>query len=216
MNYIIAIDGPSGSGKSTVAEKISERLGIEYLNTGSMYRAVTKYFLDKNINEKNIDLIENSLNNIDIKIVDGEVFLNGENVSADIRGDMVTKNVSRVSANHKVREKLVSLQRDIAKDTSFVLDGRDIGTVVFPDAKYKFYLTASPKIRAIRRYEQNESNLSVDELEKSIIARDKYDSSRKTSPLKKAEDAILIDNSNMTINETLDAIISRVDTFDVI
>lgn len=216
MNYIIAIDGPSGSGKSTVAEKISERLGIEYLNTGSMYRAVTKYFLDKNINEKNIDLIENSLNNIDIKIVDGEVFLNGENVSADIRGDMVTKNVSRVSANHKVREKLVSLQRDIAKDTSFVLDGRDIGTVVFPDAKYKFYLTASPKIRAIRRFEQNESNLSVDELEKSIIARDKYDSSRKTSPLKKAEDAILIDNSNMTINETLDAIISRVDTFDVI
>lgn len=216
MNYIIAIDGPSGSGKSTVAEKISERLGIEYLNTGSMYRAVTKYFLDKNINEKNIDLIENSLNDIDIKIVDGEVFLNGENVSADIRGDMVTKNVSRVSANHKVREKLVSLQRDIAKDTSFVLDGRDIGTVVFPDAKYKFYLTASPKIRAIRRFEQNESNLSVDELEKSIIARDKYDSSRKTSPLKKAEDAILIDNSNMTINETLDAIISRVDTFDVI
>lgn len=216
MNYIIAIDGPSGSGKSTVAEKISERLGIEYLNTGSMYRAVTKYFLDKNINEKNIDLIENSLNDIDIKIVDGEVFLNGENVSADIRGDMVTKNVSRVSANHKVREKLVSLQRDIAKDTSFVLDGRDIGTVVFPDAKYKFYLTASPKVRAIRRFEQNESNLSVDELEKSIIARDKYDSSRKTSPLKKAEDAILIDNSNMTINETLDAIISRVDTFDVI
>lgn len=216
MNYIIAIDGPSGSGKSTVAEKISERLGIEYLNTGSMYRAVTKYFLDKNINEKNIDLIENSLNDIDIKIVDGEVFLNGENVSADIRGDMVTKNVSRVSANHKVREKLVSLQRDIAKDTSFVLDGRDIGTVVFPDAKYKFYLTASPKVRAIRRFEQNESNLSVDELEKSIISRDKYDSSRKTSPLKKAEDAILIDNSNMTINETLDAIISRVDTFDVI
>lgn len=216
MNYIIAIDGPSGSGKSTIAEKISERLGIEYLNTGSMYRAVTKYFLDKNINEKNIDLIENSLDDIDIKIVDGEVFLNGENVSADIRGDMVTKNVSRVSANHKVREKLVSLQRDIAKDTSFVLDGRDIGTVVFPDAKYKFYLTASPKVRAIRRFEQNESNLSVDELEKSIIARDKYDSSRKTSPLKKAEDAILIDNSNMTINETLDAIISRVDTFDVI
>lgn len=216
MNYIIAIDGPSGSGKSTIAEKISERLGIEYLNTGSMYRAVTKYFLDKNINEKNIDLIENSLNDIDIKIVDGEVFLNGENVSADIRGDMVTKNVSRVSANHKVREKLVSLQRDIAKDTSFVLDGRDIGTVVFPDAKYKFYLTASPKVRAIRRFEQNESNLSVDELEKSIIARDKYDSSRKTSPLKKSEDAILIDNSNMTINETLDAIISRVDTFDVI
>lgn len=211
MNYIIAIDGPSGSGKSTIAEKISDILGIEYLNTGSMYRAVTKYFLDRNIKEKNIDLIENSLDVIDIKIVDGEVFLNGENVSNEIRGDLVTKNVSWVSANQKVREKLVSLQRDIAKDTSFVLDGRDIGTVVFPDAKYKFFLTASPKVRAIRRFEQNESSLSVDELEESIIARDKYDSSRKTSPLKKAQDAILIDNSNMTIDETLEAIISKVD-----
>lgn len=211
MNYIIAIDGPSGSGKSTIAEKISDRLGIEYLNTGSMYRAVTKYFLDRNIKEKNIELIENSLDDIDIKIVDGEVFLNGKNVSNEIRGDLVTKNVSWVSANKKVREKLVSLQRDIAKDTSFVLDGRDIGTVVFPDAKYKFFLTASPKVRAIRRFEQNESSLSVDELEESIIARDKYDSSRKTSPLKKAQDAILIDNSNMTIDETLEAIISKVD-----
>ena len=211
MNYIIAIDGPSGSGKSTIAEKISDILGIEYLNTGSMYRAVTKYFLDRNINEKNVELIEKSLNDIEIKIVDGEVFLNGENVSNEIRGDLVTKNVSWVSANQKVREKLVSLQRDIAKDTSFVLDGRDIGTVVFPDAKYKFFLTASPRVRAIRRFEQNESSLSVDELEESIIARDKYDSSRKTSPLKRAEDAILIDNSNMTIDETLEAIISKVD-----
>lgn len=212
MNYIIAIDGPSGSGKSTIAEKISDILGIEYLNTGSMYRAVTKYFLDRNINEKNVELIEKRLNDIEIKIVDGEVFLNGENVSNEIRGDLVTKNVSWVSANQKVREKLVSLQRDIAKDTSFVLDGRDIGTVVFPDAKYKFFLTASPRVRAIRRFEQNESSLSVDELEESIIARDKYDSSRKTSPLKKAEDSILIDNSNMTIDETLEAIISKVDT----
>ncbi|EGC82432.1 putative cytidylate kinase [Anaerococcus prevotii ACS-065-V-Col13] len=152
------------------------------------------------------------MDDIDIKIVDGEVFLNGENVSNEIRGDLVTKNVSWVSANQKVREKLVSLQRDIAKDTSFVLDGRDIGTVVFPDAKYKFFLTASPKVRAIRRFEQNESSLSVDELEESIIARDKYDSSRKTSPLKKAQDAILIDNSNMTIDETLEAIISKVDS----
>ncbi|WP_130819901.1 (d)CMP kinase [Anaerococcus vaginimassiliensis] len=212
MNYIIAIDGPSGSGKSTIAEKISDILGIEYLNTGSMYRAVTKYFLDRNINEKNVELIEKSLNDIEIKIVDGEVFLNGKNVSNEIRGDLVTKNVSWVSANQKVREKLVSLQRDIAKDTSFVLDGRDIGTVVFPDAKYKFFLTASPRVRAIRRLEQNESSLSVDELEESIIARDKYDSSRKTSPLKRAEDAILIDNSDMTIDETLEAIISKVDT----
>lgn len=216
MTYIIALDGPSGSGKSTIAKKISERLGIEYLNTGSMYRAVTKYFLDKHISEGDLDKIIYFLDQIQIDFKEGAIFLNGDDVSKEIRTDLVTKNVSWVSANENVREKLVDMQRQIAQNTSFILDGRDIGTVVFPDAKYKFFLTASPRIRALRRFEQNESDLSIDELEKSIIERDEYDSNRETSPLKKAVDAHLIDNSDLNIEETIDAILAIMDREDVI
>ncbi len=216
MTYIIALDGPSGSGKSTIAKELSERLTIEYLNTGSMYRAVTKYFLDKNIKEEDLEKIIKALDQIQIDFKKGAIFLNGEDVSKEIRSDLVTKNVSWVSANKNVREKLVDMQRQIAQNTSFILDGRDIGTVVFPNAKYKFFLTASPKIRALRRFEQNESDLSIDELEKAIIKRDEYDSTRETSPLKKAEDAHLIDNSDLNIEETIDAILAIMDREDVI
>lgn len=216
MKYIIALDGPSGSGKSTIAQELSERLGIEYLNTGSMYRAVTKYFLDKNIKESDLDKIVKNLENIQIDFNEGAVFLNGDDVSKEIRSDIVTKNVSWVSANEDVRRKLVDMQREIAKNTSFILDGRDIGTVVFPNAKYKFFLTASPRVRAIRRFDQNESDLSLDELEKSIIERDEYDSNRETSPLRKAEDACLIDNSDLNIEETIDMILDKMDSEDVI
>lgn len=216
MTYIIALDGPSGSGKSTIAQKLSESLGIEYLNTGSMYRAVTKYFLDNDIKERDLDKIIENLKNIQINFNEGAIFLNGDDVSKEIRSDLVTKNVSWVSANEKVREKLVDMQRQIAKNTSFILDGRDIGTVVFPNAKYKFFLTASPRVRALRRFEQNESDLSLDELEKSIIKRDEYDSNRETSPLRKAEDACLIDNSDLNIEETIDMILDMMDSEDVI
>lgn len=216
MTYIIALDGPSGSGKSTIAQKLSESLGIEYLNTGSMYRAVTKYFLDNDIKERDLDKIIENLENIQIDFNEGAIFLNGDDVSNEIRSDLVTKNVSWVSANEKVREKLVDMQRQIAKNTSFILDGRDIGTVVFPNAKYKFFLTASPRVRALRRFEQNESDLSLDELEKSIIKRDEYDSNRETSPLRKAEDACLIDNSDLNIEETIDMILDMMDSEDVI
>lgn len=216
MKYIIALDGPSGSGKSTIAQELSERLGIEYLNTGSMYRAVTKYFLDKNIKESDLDKIVKNLENIQIDFNEGAIFLNGDDVSKEIRSDIVTKNVSWVSANENVRRKLVDMQREIAKNTSFILDGRDIGTVVFPNAKYKFFLTASPRVRAIRRFDQNESDLSLDELEKSIIERDEYDSNRETSPLRKAEDACLIDNSDLNIEETIDMILDKMDSEDVI
>ena len=216
MKYIIALDGPSGSGKSTIAQELSERLGIEYLNTGSMYRAVTKYFLDKNIKESDLDKIVKNLENIQIDFNEGAIFLNGDDVSKEIRSDIVTKNVSWVSANENVRRKLVDMQREIAKNTSFILDGRDIVTVVFPNAKYKFFLTASPRVRAIRRFDQNESDLSLDELEKSIIERDEYDSNRETSPLRKAEDACLIDNSDLNIEETIDMILDKMDSEDVI
>lgn len=217
MTYIIAIDGPSGSGKSTISNELAEILKIQYLNTGAMYRAVTYFFIENNVNEDaNDELILTMLDKIKINFIDNEIYLNGKNIEKEIRTDQVTKNVSWVSANALVREKLVSMQRDIADEKSFVLDGRDIGTVVFPDAKYKFYLTASSKERARRRFLQNESELTIEEIEKSIIDRDLYDSSREISPLRKADDAIEIDSSMQSIDQTIDAILSYMDKEDVI
>ena len=217
MTYILAIDGPSGSGKSTISVKLAEILKIEYLNTGSMYRAVTKYFLDNNIKEDASDCkISEVLDDINIDFIENNIYINGENVEGDIRTDLVTKNVSRVSANGLVRQRLVEMQREIANEKSFVLDGRDIGTVVFPNAKYKFYLTANTHQRAIRRFFQNESGLSIDELEQAIIQRDLYDSTRAISPLKKADDAIEIDNSNQTIEETVKTILDNMEKDDVV
>lgn len=217
MTYILAIDGPSGSGKSTISVKLAEILKIEYLNTGSMYRAVTKYFLDNNIKEDASDCkISEVLDDINIDFIENNIYINGENVEGDIRTDLVTKNVSWVSANGLVRQRLVEMQREIANEKSFVLDGRDIGTVVFPNAKYKFYLTANTHQRAIRRFFQNESGLSIDELEQAIIQRDLYDSTRAISPLKKADDAIEIDNSNQTIEETVKTILDNMGKDDVV
>lgn len=217
MTYIIAIDGPSGSGKSTISNELAEILKIQYLNTGAMYRAVTHFFLENSINEDASDeQILSMLGKIKINFIDNEIYLNGNNIEKEIRTDQVTKNVSWVSANALVREKLVSMQREIANEKSFVLDGRDIGTVVFPDAKYKFYLTASSKERARRRFLQNESDLTIEEIEKSIIDRDLYDSSRENSPLRKADDAIEIDSSMQSIDQTIDAILSHMDKEDVL
>lgn len=217
MTYIVAIDGPSGSGKSTISKKLANILEIEYLNTGAMYRAVTLYFLDHGLNEVSTkEEILKALAEIKLDFVDNQIILNGENVESLIRTDEVTKNVSWVSANEDVRASLVKSQREIAKAKSFILDGRDIGTVVFPDAKYKFYLTADSRQRAIRRFKQNESALTIDELEKAIIDRDLYDSTRVVSPLKKADDAIEIDTSNISIDQTIRQILSHIGEYDAL
>ncbi|WP_040397055.1 (d)CMP kinase [Anaerococcus senegalensis] len=214
-NYIIALDGPSGSGKSTIANLLANKLKISYLNTGSMYRALTLYFLENNI--KKSDTIDiKILKKINIDINEDKVFLNGKDVSQEIRYKEVTENVSWVSSIPVVREYLVELQRNISKNKSIILDGRDIGTVVFPDAKYKFYLDASSFVRAKRRFEQNEIDKSFVEIKKDIEKRDYLDSHREVSPLKKAEDAIEIDSSDLTIDQTIEKILEKMDKEDVL
>lgn len=214
-NFIIALDGPSGSGKSTIANILAKKLKISYLNTGSMYRAVTLFFLENNI-EKSDKIDIDLLRKINIDIKEDKVFLNEKDVSDKIRNKEVTENVSWVSSILLVRKYLVDMQRKISQNKSIILDGRDIGTVVFPNAKYKFFLVASSEVRAKRRYEQNEIDKSLEEIQKDIEKRDYLDSHREISPLKKAEDAIEIDSSNLTIDETIEEIINKMDKEDVL
>lgn len=214
-NFIIALDGPSGSGKSTIANILAKKLKISYLNTGSMYRAVTLFFLENN--KKKSDKIDiDLLRKINIDIKGDKVFLNEKDVSEKIRNKEVTENVSWVSSISLVRKYLVDMQRKISQNKSIILDGRDIGTVVFPNAKYKFFLVASSEVRAKRRYEQNEIDKSLEEIQKDIEKRDYLDSHREISPLKKAEGAIEIDSSNLSIDETIEEIINKMDKEDVL
>lgn len=207
---IIAIDGPAGAGKSTISKIIAKKLNIEYIDTGAMYRAVTYYFLKNNIDFKNETEIVQELEKIDIDFTDNKIFLNGKDVSKEIRTKEVNENVSNVSAVESVRIKMVDLQRSMSIKKSVLLDGRDIGTVVFPNANYKFYLIASVDIRAKRRFlEEKEKgvNLDINQIKKSIQNRDYIDSTRSISPLKKADDAIEIDTSDMSIDEVVNKII---------
>ena len=197
---IIAIDGPAGAGKSTISKLIANRLGIMYIDTGAMYRAVTYYFLQNDVKFDDKDEIKSSLDKIDIDFDGDKVYLCNQDVTSQIRSKIVNENVSDVSAIDVVREKMVDMQRLMSKKKSVLLDGRDIGTVVFPSADYKFYLTASVDVRAKRRYleEQNKGNIniSIEEIKKSIENRDYIDSNRKITPLKKADDAVEIDTSD--------------------
>lgn len=211
---IIAFDGPAGSGKSTIAKIISEKLGITYLDTGAMYRAVTLYFLENNVDFNDESQVEINLEKIELEFINDKLYLNNKDVSVQIREKNVNDNVSFVSAIRIVREKMVDLQRKMSGKKSVVLDGRDIGTVVFPNADYKFYVTASVDVRARRRYEEELqkgiSNLSFDEVKKSMENRDYIDSNREVTPLRKADDAIEIDTSDMSIDEVLEKILSYI------
>ena len=207
---IITIDGPSGAGKSTVAKLIADKLGFKYLDTGAMYRAVTLYMIENQVDIKNEEEVINALNKLNIGFDSNyRIYLDSQDITEYIRKEKVVKFVSEVSAISSVRRKMVDLQRDIAKEGNYILDGRDAGSVVFPNADYKFYLEASLEERAKRRYKEElskEVDISFEAVKESIKKRDKYDSNRKDSPLVVPENAIIIDTTNMTIDEVAEEI----------
>jgi len=214
MSFNVAIDGPAGAGKSTIAKKIAKKMEYIYVDTGAMYRAMALFFIENGIKAEETDKINTKCKDADITIEhqNGEqiVLLNGKNVNGLIRTEEVGKMASASSVNQKVREKLVELQQKLAEKTDVIMDGRDIGTVVLPNADVKVYLTASSKVRAQRRYDEltaKGEKVDFDVIEKDIIERDHRDMTRDISPLKQAEDAILVDSSNMGIDEVVDAII---------
>ena len=213
-NIAIAIDGPAGAGKSTIAKLIAKRKGYIYVDTGAMYRAMALYFIEQGIGAEEQQRISEAAPAVDVTITyeNGEqiVWLNGRNVNGLIRTEEVGKMASSSSVNKEVRKKLVELQQALAKKESVVMDGRDIGTCVLPDADVKVYLTADSHVRAVRRYEELKAKgqeCDLDMIEKDIIDRDYQDMHRELSPLKQAEDAVLLDSSNMTIEQVADAII---------
>ena len=213
MSMNIAIDGPAGAGKSTIAKRLGKKLGFIYVDTGAMYRAMAYYFLQHNIDAKDENAIAAACPDVDVTITyengEQQVLLNGENVNGVIRNEEVGNMASSTSVYPVVRKKLVELQRQLAKSADVIMDGRDIGTCVLPDAQVKIYLTASSATRAKRRYDElTEKGVSCDlaEIEKDIIDRDYRDMHRETSPLRQAEDAVLVDSSEMNIDEVVDAI----------
>ena len=215
MSYFnIAVDGPAGAGKSTIAKAVAAKLGFIYVDTGAMYRAMALYFLRQGIGKEEEAAISAACGQVEITIryEDGsqQVILNGENVSSQIRNEEVGNMASATSVYLPVREKLVQLQQELAKTANVIMDGRDIGTCVLPDAQAKVYLTASSAIRAKRRYDELKEKgvmCNLEEIEQDIIERDYRDMHREHSPLKLAEDAVLVDSSDMTIEEVIDAII---------
>ncbi len=215
MVHNIAIDGPAGAGKSTVAKKVAKELSFVYVDTGAMYRAMALYLLRKGVNREDPDEIGEACQNAEISIEyqNGEqiVLLDGENVNAHLRTEEVSAMASVSSAVPRVRKKLLDLQRKLARTMSVVMDGRDIGTTILPDADVKIYLTASSLTRARRRYlEYQEKGEPCDlaEIQKTIEERDQRDMTREISPLCQAEDAVLVDSSELTIDETVEKILS--------
>lgn len=214
---VIAVDGPSASGKSTLAKDLADRLGFIFVDTGAMYRAVTLYFLRNHTKFELPEAVVYALNHIDIefKVIDRKntCFLNGENVESSIRSTEVSENVSKISAISLVREAMVAQQRKMAEKSNLVMDGRDIGTVVFPQANIKFFITASLSVRAMRRYHDAvkiDPDITLQEVEDNLKMRDYTDTNRENSPLRKAADAIEIDNSSIGREDQLDLVLGMV------
>ena len=212
---IIAIDGPAASGKSTTSRGVATRMGITYLDTGAMYRAITLGLMEHGVSFKDLSAITEFLDTVNIYFEDSNsgnnIFLNDKSVTNQIRSSTVTEKVSEVSAINVVRDSMVQIQREIADNTDCILEGRDIGTVVFPNADFKFFLVAGLEIRALRR--QKDLNKigekkTIDEIKTDIRLRDELDTNRDNSPLLKAKDAIEIDTGLLTIGEQIDKIVS--------
>ncbi len=214
MSFIVAIDGPAGAGKGTITKQVAEKLNLINVDTGATFRCVALNMLKENIRLDEEEKIEKILEKINIEMKsNGEIFLNGENVTKKIRENDVNNFVSPVSTIQIVRNKLLEIQRKIAEGKDVIMEGRDIGTTVFPNADVKIYLDATPEERAKRRMLQNKEKgieTSYEEVLENIKDRDKRDSTRKVSPLKKAEDAIYIDSSDMTIDEVVNKVITLI------
>ncbi|MEO6831351.1 MAG: (d)CMP kinase [Chitinophagaceae bacterium] len=219
QKIIIAIDGYSACGKSTIAKALAKRLGYHFIDSGAMYRAITLYFLRENVNLQDEAAVKNALENIKLSFEknertgESEIMLNEENVSRAVRDMLVAEKVSEVAAIREVRLAAVAQQQLFGKKRGIVMDGRDIGTVVFPDAELKIFMNADPAIRVKRRFEEqyeNEPTTTLEEVRTNLELRDYIDSNREESPLRKADDAVVLDNSNLSREEQLDKVLGWV------
>lgn len=216
MSVAIAIDGPAGAGKSTIAKRVAEELNFMYVDTGALYRAVALCAIQKNIEPDDSQRVSEMLSKIKVQLAfnyrfEKVVLLDGKDVSSRIRTPEVSMAASKISALPQVRAYLLDLQRDIAKENNVIMDGRDIGTVVLPDARVKIFLTASPQVRAERRYKElaeKGANVSFDEVLRDVNERDYNDSHRQTAPLKPAEDSVFVDTTDLDFEQSVEKIIS--------
>lgn len=213
-NISIAMDGPAGSGKSTIAKIVASKLSFEYIDTGAMYRALTLKILELGIDPKNeLDIIR-VMNNTKIDFINNHIYLDNINVDQEIRHNRINNNVSLIAKIKDVRNSMVHIQQELAKTKSVVMDGRDVGTVILPNADFKFFITASIEERASRRYkellEKGHNNITLEQIKSEIENRDKIDSTRKIAPLKRDENAYLLDTTNQTIEESVMEIINVV------
>ena len=216
MGYNVAIDGPAGAGKSTIAKLVAKEKGYIYVDTGAMYRGLAIHFLNRGIDPEDRDAVAEACRDAEVTIgyEDGvqQIYLNGENVTSMLRREETGNMASKTSAIPEVREKLLELQRSLAREKDVIMDGRDIGTNILPDADVKIYLTASVETRARRRYDElreKGEDCSLEEISRDIKERDERDMTREIAPLKKADDAVLVDSSDMTIQQVVDEICSH-------
>ena len=213
-NIIVAIDGPAGSGKSTIAKIIAKKFNFTYIDTGAMYRMITLYLLENNIDFDDLKEIEKVLNTVNLDMQGDKFYLNNVDVTTKIREKRINENVSKVASIKIVRDNLVNLQRKISNNKNVILDGRDIGTVVFPNAKVKIFLVATAEERARRRYNEfleKKTEITYEEVLKSIKERDHIDSTRDESPFVKADDAIELDSTNLTIDDVVNFISKEIE-----
>ncbi len=213
-NKVVAVDGPAGAGKSTICKIVAEKLNLEYIDTGAMYRALTFKILNEKININDLDKIIETLNNTKIDFINKKIYLDGKDVSEEIRTPIVNENVSPVAKIPEVREKLVNIQRNMGSSKDVIMDGRDIGSNVLKNANPKIFLTASVGERASRRFKEFQEKgiaSSLEEVKRDIEKRDEIDSTREVSPLCQAEDAVLVDTTGKDINEVVNEIIALVE-----